>query len=144
MIKQIEAKFLEELVKDCITYRLSEKEALQYIESRFKRISEASYKLKKAHILSDKSIQLWLDHFSRIGFVQHHKKQLEDAQRIQDHSLRQLVTEISRNMPDQNLILKLKHDIRENIRLLTDLGLGTPILSAIKARIDGKRVVVSN
>jgi len=47
-------------------------------------------------------------------------------------------------MPDQNLILKLKHDIRENIRLLTDLGLGTPIISAIKARIDGKRVVVSN
>ncbi|MGA7978211.1 MAG: hypothetical protein WB975_13330 [Nitrososphaeraceae archaeon] len=104
-IKQVEGKFLEELVKDCITYRLSEKEALQYIEFRFKRISEASFKLKKAHILSDKSTRLWLDHFSRIGFIQHHKKQLEDAQRIQDHSLRQLVTEISRNMPDQDLIL---------------------------------------
>lgn len=141
VIKQIEGKFLEELVKDCITYRLSEKEALQYIEFRFKRISEASYKLKKANILSDKSTQLWLDHFSRIGFVQHHKKQLEDAIRIQDHSLRQLVPEISRNMPDQDLILKLKRDIRENIRLLTDLGLGTPIISALKARIDGKRVV---
>ena len=68
MIKQVEGKFLEELVKDCITYRLSEKEVPQYIESRFKRISEAPYKLKKAHILSDKSTQLWLHlHFSRIG-----------------------------------------------------------------------------
>ena len=141
MIKQVEDKFLEELVKDCMTYRLSEKEALQYIESRFKRISEASYKLKKAHILSDNSIQLWLDYFSRMDFVQHHKKQLEDAQRIQDHSLRHLVTEISRNMPDQYLILKLKHDIRENIRLLTDLGLGTPIISAIKEK-GGKRVAI--
>ena len=93
MTKQIEAKFLEELVKDCITYRLSEKEALQYVEFRFKRISEASYKLKKARILSDKSTQLWLNHFSRTGFVQHHKKQLEDVQQIQDHSLRQFVTE---------------------------------------------------
>ena len=139
MTTQIESKFLNELVKDCITYRLSEKEALEYIEFRFVRISESSYKLRKANILSDKSTQLWLDHFSRIGFVQHHKKQLEDAQRIQNHSLRQLVTEISRNMPDQDLILKLKHDIRENIKLLTDLALGTPILSAIKARIDGKR-----
>ncbi len=91
--------------------------------------------------MSDKYTQLWLDHFSRIGFVLHHKQQIENAKRIQEHSMKNFTEELTRENPDPDLILKLKHDIRENIRLLTDLGLGTPIISAIKTRIDGKRVV---
>lgn len=34
-ITETERKFLNELVMDCITYRLTEKEALEYIETRF-------------------------------------------------------------------------------------------------------------
>lgn len=140
MTKQIEAKFLEELVKDCITYRLSEKEALQYVEFRFKRISEASYKLKKARILSDKSTQLWLNDFSRTGFVQHHKKQLEDIQKIQDDSLKEFFKESQKEQRDASKIKFLKYDIRQNAKLLSEFGLGTPIISTIKARLDAKRI----
>jgi hypothetical protein len=33
------------------------------------------------------------------------------------------------------MILRLKNDIRENAKLLSELGLGTPIISAIKAKM---------
>jgi hypothetical protein len=37
-ITETETKFLNELVKDCITYGLEEKEAMQYLEVRFKPV----------------------------------------------------------------------------------------------------------
>jgi hypothetical protein len=52
-ITKTESKFLNVLVLDCITYRLSKDEALDYIETRFHRISESSYKQRKAAVLSD-------------------------------------------------------------------------------------------
>ena len=36
----------------------------------------------------------------------------------------------------------LKNDIRENAKLLSELRLGTPNISAIKARLDAKRTDV--
>ena len=36
------------------------------------------------------------------------------------------------------MIFRLKNDIRENAKLLSELGLGTPIISAIKAKIQEK------
>ena len=125
-ITETENKFLNELIKDCITYRLSEAEALQYIEIRFHKISESSYKQRKANVLSDKSTQVWLNHFTRIGFVQHHKEQIETIQKIQDDSLRQFLIETNHNQDnrDEDKIMKLKQDIRDNVKLLSELGLG--------------------
>jgi hypothetical protein len=84
-----EIKFLNSLVQDCIVYRLTTEEALSYIETRLKRESEASYKHRKARALSDQSTQLWLNHFTRIGFIQHHKEQIDTIQLIQRLSIRQ-------------------------------------------------------
>ncbi len=138
-ISETESKFLNELVRDCITYRLSENEALQYIEFRFKKISEASYKSRKSHLLSDKSAQIWLNYFTRIGFVMHHKEQIETIQKIQDDSLKQLSIETGKETRDEVKIRCLKHDIRQDARLLSELGLGTPIIAAIKKRLDDAR-----
>ncbi len=137
-ITETENKFLNELIKDCITYRLSEQEALQYIRLRFHKISESSYKQRKAKVLCEESTQVWLNHFTRIGFVQHHKEQIEVIQKIQDDSLRQVFIETNRSNRNENLILRLKNDIRENAKLLSELGLGTPIISAIKAKLQEK------
>lgn len=133
-----ETKLLDELMRDIITYKLNENEGMKYIEAKFKAISLSGYKLRHARVNSDKSTNTWLNYFTRIGFVLHHKKQMEDAIRIQDHSLRDFITEISRPLEerDHDRIYKIKNDIRENIRLLTDLGLGTPIISALKAKLD--------
>jgi hypothetical protein len=136
-VTETENKFLNELIKDCITYRLSEEEALQYIEIRFHKISESSYKQRKANVLSDESTQVWLNYFTRIGFVQHHKQQMDVIQKIQDDSLRQLFIETNRNQAnrDEDRIKGLKQDIRDNVKLLSELGLGTPIISAIKSKL---------
>ncbi len=136
IITQTENRFLNELVKDCIIYRLSEPEGLEYIKERFHRISESSYKKRKANVLSDESTQVWLNHFTRTGFVQHHKKQVEIIEAIQNDSLRQFFIETNGTNRDEDKIKSLKYDIRENSKLLTELGLGTPIISAIKAKIE--------
>lgn len=136
VFKQLEVKLINELMADIVTYRLTEPEGMKYIAARFRPISISSYKHRHARVNSDKNVNLWLNHFTRIGFVIHHKKMIEDAMRIQDHSLRDFITEISREIPDHDLIYKIKNDMRENIRLLTDLGLGTPIISALKAKLD--------
>lgn len=49
--------------------------------------------------------------------------------------MRQLFIESTKHDRNEVMILKLKHDIRENIKLLSELGLGTPIVSAIKSKI---------
>ena len=90
--------------------------------------------------MSDKSTQLWLNDFSRTGFVQHHKKQLEDIQKIQDDSLKEFFKESQKEQRDASKIKFLKYDIRQNAKLLSEFGLGTPIISTIKARLDAKRI----
>jgi hypothetical protein len=86
-----------------------------------------------------------MDWFSRIGFVQSHRRQIYDIQKIQDDSMHRFY-ELTNPKPmeifrkqvrgDENLILKVKEDIRSNTRLLAELGLGTPVLAAIKRRIE--------
>ena len=134
-ITQTENKFLNSLVIDTITYRLGTQESLLYIQSRFKRISERSYKQRKARALGEDSIQIWLNYFTRVGFVKHHKEQIESIQKLQDDSLGQFFIESNRNSRNEDLIIKLKQDIRDNTKLLSELGLGTPIISAIKTKL---------
>lgn len=137
-VTETEDKFLNELVKDCITFRLTETEVLAYIKARFHEISLRSYKQRKANVLSDQSTKVWLHHFTRIGFVQHHIGQIEVIKKIQDDSLRRLLEEVRKpaDKRDDDLIIELKHDIRENAKVLSEFGLGTPIISAIKAKLD--------
>ena len=50
--------------------------------------------------------------------------------------MHQLFIESSKHDRNEVMILKLKQDIRENIKLLSELGLGTPIVSAIKSKLE--------
>lgn len=136
-----ESRFLNSLIQDSITYRLTINESLEYIASRLgKRISEPCYKKRKCKVLSDSSTNLWLNNFTRIGFVQSHKEQIENIQRLLNDSLRSFLVETSRRLADrdEDRILKLKSDIRENVKLLSELSLGTPILASIKAKLEQK------
>jgi ribosomal protein L15 len=137
-ITKTESKFLNELVKDCITYGLEEKEAMQYFEVRFKTVSLSSYKHRKARVLSEGATQVWLNHFTRIGFVTAHKQHIEAVEKLQQDSLRQFYIETTKEQQerDEDKIVKLKQDIRDNVKLLSELNLGTPIISAIKAKLE--------
>jgi hypothetical protein len=134
-ITTVENKFLNELIKDCITFRLDESEAQEYIKTRFKEISLASYKRRKANVLSEGSIQVWLNNYTRIGFVSNHKQDIETISKIRDDSVHQLQIEISKPIRDENKILRIKENINETTKLLAELNLGTPIISAIKAKL---------
>jgi hypothetical protein len=140
----IESKFLDELVSDCITYGLKEEEGLEYIKSKFGEIKSHSYQQRKAKLLSEASTQIWFDWFTRIGFVLHHKKHMEDIQKAQDASMRQLYIEMGNEPRNWRIISQLNHDIRENVKLLSELGLGTPIIAAIKSRLEKTEKSASN
>jgi hypothetical protein len=142
-ITEVENKFLNELIKDCIMFRLTETEALEYIEHRFRKISLSSYKSRKSKINSDKSTEIWLNHSSRVGFVTNHKKHIEYIKSILDDSLRQFFIEKNKKNRDEKTIQILKNDIRENTKLLSELNLGTPVISAIKSRIENNEKGIS-
>ena len=135
--RDTENKLLNELVKDCIMYRLTESEALEYIKFRHHAISLASYKSRKGKVQSDQSSQIWLNHFTRIGFVNNQKQQIEVIEKIQSDSLKQLYLECAKqDRRDEGIIFRLKEDIRENTKLLSEFGLGMPIIAAIKAKLE--------
>ena len=138
-LNQRDNRLLNELVKDCITYKLDTNEAVQYIEARYgKPVAASSYKARKARVLSDDSTNIWLNHFTRIGFLKNHQSDIETINKIRDDSMHQLQIEVSKQDRDEYKILKLKADVRDNTQLLSELNLGTPIISAIKAKLESK------
>jgi hypothetical protein len=139
----IESKFLDELVSDCITYGLKEEEALEYIKSKFREIKSRSYQQRKAKILSEGSMRIWFDWYTRIGFVLNHKKHMEDLQKVQDDNMHQFYVETQKEPRDWRIILQLNYNIRENIKLLSELGLGTPIIAAIRSKLERTEVFKS-
>jgi hypothetical protein len=86
---------------------------------------------------NDVSYQTWGIWFTKVGFVQHHKKLIEDLHKVQDDRLKQFFVETQKpsEHQDAKLISQLNYDIRENAKLLSELGLMTPIGTNIKKRI---------
>ena len=93
--------------------------------------------LVSSKLLSDVSYQTWGIWFTKVGFVQHHKKLIEDLHKVQDDRLKQFFVETEKPNENQDakLISQLNYDIRENAKLLSELGLVTPIGTNIKKRI---------
>jgi hypothetical protein len=50
--------------------------------------------------------------------------------------MRQFFIETIKGNRNEDRILKLKQDIGDNVKLLSERGLATPIISAIKANLD--------
>src|SRR5215510_12701095 len=105
-LTRAENKFINSLVTDCSTFSLSTEEALEYIQTRYKRISPASYYRRKAHLESDHSVLVWLDNFTRLGFVQLHKELLDNVKMILEDSNRRLVAEKNRDPRNEDRIDK--------------------------------------
>ena len=135
---QYRQKLLDKLVTDCITYRLTEKEAHRYIEEEYgKPIASKTYFTIKSRLESQSEVtsQLWLNEFTRIGFVQHHRKLIDNLERIYEDNLNRFFIESRKEPRNDELILKINANIRENTRLLCELGLGSPIIAGIKSKL---------
>jgi hypothetical protein len=53
--------------------------------------------------------------------------------------MHQLQIEINKKIRNERIILQLKVNIIETTKLLAELNLGTPIISAIKAKLERKK-----
>ena len=103
-------KLLDKLVTDCITYRLTEKQAHRYIEEEYgKPIASKTYFTIKSRIESQSKLtsQLWLDEFTRIGFVPHHRKLIDNLERIYEDNLNRFFIESRKEPRNDELILKI-------------------------------------
>ena len=143
-----DSKFLNELVKDCVTFNLDAKVALEYINTRFgKKISISTYQLRKARVLSEGSVNRFLHNYTKVGYVQDHMEAIAYIKMVNRDSRTQLFNEINKKNRNERIILQIKEDIRENTKLLSELSLGTPIIAGIKAKMqqleNEKRISVS-
>jgi hypothetical protein len=130
---------LLETVRDCITYSLTEREALAYIKNRTgEEISTRHYYRIKSFVQSEPSTQLWLSQFTKLGFVTEHRKHIDEINKARAEMWCMILEEQSKpaEQQDKNLIAKLYSQIQENIKLASALNLGTPVVAQIKAMVD--------
>ncbi len=66
---------------------------------------------------------------------------MEDLQKAQDDSMHQFYRETQNEPRNWRIISQLNYDIRENVKLLSELGLGTPIIAAIRSKLEKARPV---
>jgi len=127
---------MDKLVSDCITFGLKVDESLEYIKRELEPISRRTYFRRREKLSSEESHMIWLSYFTRIGFVQLHREQMDILQAIQDHSIKRLHEEIQKKNPNDNFLLRLKNDIRANSSLLSEFSLGTPVIAGLKAKLE--------
>lgn len=136
-ISDSDSRFLTQLIIDCESYNLREKESLEYIEKRFgKRISRRTCYYYKNNVKNQENlrIQTWIDNHTRVGYFLYHKKIIESLEKSFNDTSIQLLIEIQKRNEerDENKILKLKAEQRESAEILTEFTLATPIILKIK------------
>jgi hypothetical protein len=68
---------------------------------------------------------------------------MERINKICDDSMRQLLIETNKQNRDERKILALKDSIIDTTKLLVELDMGTPIISAIKTKLESKDAQVT-
>lgn len=124
---------LNQLIVDCIFYNLNEKEALDYIESRFgKPLSPRAYYLRKKKIDILHKANRWIETYTKKGQVLTLHQLMHTAQKQFSDTNHQLYLEQTREKRNENLILKLKADLREEGMHILKLSDSTPIILEVE------------
>jgi hypothetical protein len=136
----INQTLMKQLIQETEIVGMSEKEALKYIEAKLgKPISgQTLYRYKQA-IRSDPDRNGWLSYYARAGFIDHYRDLLAQMQLVQRDLMRSWIEENAKpdkTMKDKLLIQQLAKNLRENITVLSQLGLGAPIIASMKAIVD--------
>lgn len=136
-----DAHLLYNLVIECETYRLGEKESKEHIKTKTDGecvISSKRYNRIKKRIRSDAECQNWLNYQARIGFVIEHKKRIDEMETVQRVSMRLLLNETTKDESKQNkhLILKILSQIESANKRLAELNLGSPVIAEIKNQVN--------
>jgi len=138
-MNKYQCKHLKQLVIDCITFRLSEKEGLEYIqESLGTQISSRHYYRVKNNVSSEKYHQDWLENHTKIGFLVEFKKRIEEMEKLQKICINFLRKECKKDetLHDKGWIIQIFNQITKNNIRLSELYLAAPIVENIKKRLD--------
>jgi hypothetical protein len=131
---------LKQLIQETEIVGMSEKEALEYIQAKLGRtISDNTLYRYKQQIRSDPERNAWLSYYARAGFVDHYRDLLAEMQLVQRDLMKSWMEENARSnktVKDKYLIQQLARNIRENVTVLSQLGLGAPIIASMKTIID--------
>ena len=133
---------LIQCITDADIFGLSDREGMKYVEDKTGRaISLTSYQRYKKIALNDNAANAWIDNFARIGFVDHYRKRMNEMETLQKNIYRQLNFELSKKPEEQNkkYIIALSAEIRQNNIHLCHLGIGMPVISKMKEKIDGRK-----
>jgi hypothetical protein len=79
-------------------------------------------------------LQSWLNHHTRIGFVLEHKKRIDEIELVISKLMNIFQNEIQNK--NHKFILKLSERIESLNKRLTELYLGSPVISEIKKEVD--------
>ena len=131
---------LIQCISDADIFGLSDKEGMKYVEEKTGRsISLTSYQRYKKIALNDESAIAWINNFGKIGFVNHYRKRINEMEILQQTTFRQLNLELAKKPEEQDkkYVLSLMDSIRQNNILLSQLGMGMPVIAKIKELIKG-------
>ena len=121
---------------DCDIYNFREKDALEYITTRLGRtISGRTYRRYKARMLDGNLTRDWMNYFTRTGFLVQHHQLFSCARHLLESSMRRLLQEENKELPDDNLMLHLRQDVRDNMKVVSELSTGPAIISQLDSKI---------
>jgi hypothetical protein len=126
---------LNKLIGDCISFDLKPAEAVEYVRVELgEPLSYRSIARRKAKLLAEEKVQDWLNNFTRIGFVRLHKEQMEDLERMKRDYMKRYFEETIKRPRNENLILKIRDDIRQTMWMMSQFSLGSPVIAALKGQ----------
>jgi len=120
---------------------LNPDESMEYIRREFGEIKVRVFYRRKKRLESDETTMAWLNHFTKIGFVQLHRKIMQDMELQIDDTKRTLYEEKQKPVEkrDEYLILKLKKHINESYDYLGKMSVGSPVIAGVHAKIEKYR-----
>lgn len=129
-------RLIERLVLDCDIYNFRERDALEYIKTRLGRaISGRTYRRYKVRMLDGELTRDWMTHFTRSGYLVQHHQLFTCARHLLESSMKRLFAEENKESPDENLMLRLRQDVRENMKAVSELADGAPVISMLDSKI---------
>ena len=132
MTEHIPDHILNNLLQDCSTYRLTDRESQDYIKQYTDvELHEKTINKKRKQLENDPHINQWLNHHTRIGFVKEHKTRMNEMEKVQGRLMKKFL-----QTTDIQTIMELSDKIVNVNKRLSELTLGSPIIAQIKKKLE--------
>jgi len=130
-------RMLPRLIMDIDMMGLRGPKASDFIFDRTgQRLRPARIKKLVKELETGSLTQEWMSHYTRVGFAIEHIELKNSARRVLEDAFQTLEELKKSNKSTYILQIRLREDIRQSIRLVNELALGTPVIARIKKQIE--------